>query len=76
MILRYKLAQKLEVEQTWHCYRSIVAEFTAAVKNRTPALGPNSSQMADMQTAELNAAKARAGQLKRRLPKLAARPST
>ena len=72
-LLRYKLAQKLEVEQTWHCYRSIVAEFTAAVKNRTPGLGMN--QSADTQAAELIAAKVRAAQQKKRTPKPGSRPS-
>ena len=40
-LLRLKLSQRLEVESAWHIYRAIVAEFTSAVRNRTPGLGWN-----------------------------------
>jgi hypothetical protein len=76
-LLRFKLAQRLEVEQTWHCYRSIVAEFTAAVKNRTPGqIGGLPVQEEDQ--AEMNASKARAALLpvqKRRPTKTFVKPT-
>ena len=35
-VLKMMLEEKLQAEQTWILYRRVVAEFTSAVKNRTP----------------------------------------
>ncbi len=38
-VLKIMLEEKLQAEQTWILYRKVVAEFTSAVKNRTPKEG-------------------------------------
>ena len=43
-LLKKLLIDKLEPEQAWLVYRKVVAEFTSAVKNRTPDPPPDEEE--------------------------------
>ncbi len=48
--LRALLSSKIEAESAWHCYRKVIAEFTSAIKNRTPGMGRPATKPEQLET--------------------------